>query len=321
MKKRFFSIILAGIMTTSCFEYVATPKHTIYAQNDAVPTINYGEGNGNAATVKWDVPINESSIFMKEDFEDVGLDYSIGLEDQVTQYKNGVYYDSYGNIRANDDPVKNSLKIIPNVGYNGSKGAIAQKTAPRGGWSYNWRSYLEQPNGYSDSSYYRFKKFVPLKADKPAIVRFRAKGEGKFQVRLIGDYSGNAYPSNDVTWAEDLSPEELIKRLESGIRIKINNPKEIVYTDLGITTAPCYTYDCNFYYCRGTFDKEGEQWYFTPRYWHGALGGSGRPNQSVAGSNRANVGTKTDNLLMYYTTYQMHVFRQSCRQITGSFTP
>lgn len=280
-------------MATSCIHWTGLSNTVVQAANYAVPTIYDAHDNGNGVTLKWDVPLNDSSVFFREDFENLGLDLPNGVMNGVSIGNSGYFLDSYGNQRANNDPVLNSVKIIDGVGYGGSKGAIATQTIPNNGWDYNWLNYIPSPNGSSEHSTYYVNSIAALKAGKPAIVRFKAKGSGSFIVSIGAGWSGNAYPYEPITWAETLSPEEFKQRLINGTKIRINNPSRIPSATCHITTAPCYTYNYNFFLSVGSLDEINGQWYFSPQVWYGAFAGDVKPGQPVAGSDRANIGTTT----------------------------
>lgn len=281
MKKRILAFTMAVAMTATCVHWFGQPVTTVQAANTAVPTINYAQASGNSAVVKWDTLINDSSVFFKEDFENLGLDWPNGVADGVGMSNNGYYWDLYGNPRGNNDPVKNSLKIINGVGYGGSKGAQAIKTEPNGGWSYSWFNYLTEPAVPSDWSDYIIAEYKPLKVGKPAIIRFKAKGIGSLNVGLISEWSGNAYPYEPITWAETLEADEFKQRLINGTKIKINNPTGYTNDRVHVATAPCYSYDYNFDLSVGSIEKIDNIWYFVPHEWYSPWYGTAKPHQIV----------------------------------------
>lgn len=292
MKRRnrlILSLVGSIIATTTMNPSIIVPE--IYAANIAVPTINQAAYKDDAVALQWDIPINDTSIFAREDFEQLGLDLPNNNEmTGVRWYGNMYAVDEYGHQRDNNDAVRNSLKIINGVGYGGTKGAKATKTAPNNGWSGNWYDYKSSPNGQSDSSYYYINDYKQLKVGKPAIVRLKAKGYGNLGVGICSNWSGNTYKSSDYTWAETLSPEELKARLMEKKKIKINNSKEQPYDRLHVTTAECKNYTYDFYLSVGSVEKIDNQWYFVPNEWHGAWYDCVKPGQICTGENRANTG-------------------------------
>ena len=299
-KKLVLSLTSALVVANTLFPTASAPM--IYASNIAVPTINFAEAAEGGVKLQWDTPINGSSIFFKEDFEGLSLDLPTGIKTGVSWYGNGHIYDEYGNTRPNDDRVRNSLKIIAGVGYEGTKGVKVTETIPNNGWCYEWYNYIPSPNGGSDISNYYINKYAALKVGKPAIVRLKAKGSGNVGVTLTADFSGNAYAMNSITWGETLSPTDFKQRLISGTKIKINNPTGYTNVRFHVATAECTTYNYNFYLSVGVIEQVGEQWYFVPYEWHGAWSDSVKPGQSVMGNSRANEGT-TEGKAIYVVNH------------------
>lgn len=268
--------------------------------NEAVPTINTATIENGNVFLNWDTPINEESIFFSDGYENISLDLSQNINIGAIMKYNGHYLDSYGNPHPSDSPIVNSLKVLDGYGYTG-KGVIAQDTANNNGWDYTYYDYLPKPNGVSYWSSFIHSEWKQLKVDKKAIVRVKAKGDGYVYADVRSGWTG-ASVKDTITWAENLTAEELVQRLSSFGKIKVNNPTNFTKSRYHLATALDSNYSYNFLLAVGEFIKEDNQWYFKSNEWYGAWVDDVKPEQTVTPNNQRTVEDIYVGKPLYYLT-------------------
>lgn len=262
--------------------------------NSYTPTITNGTYNANGSVyLQWDTPIPPEDIFLTDDLESYYLDNSTGLKtgtwEGMYPEGNGWLYNRDGTIRPPNDRVRNSLRLLPGLGVNNSKGFMWKDTLPNHGWRYTHHLEVDTIHPSEDTiinSSGALTDIVQLEIERPIIIRADAKGSGDFWGTFSLGWTGNSNEVFNVSWDETLSSEEYIRRLREGVPIRVNNGRGGPLAAIHNATALCTDYTYNFHISYGNILLlDDGYYYFVPTSFHEAWN-EAKPGQVVAGPNR-----------------------------------
>ena len=137
---------------------------------------------------------------------------------------------------------RRTLLVANGFGVNNSRGLNIHNTIGNGCdyWIHTVDGVALNPTDVSkiNSSSLGFTEWKTVKKDKKTIFKISAKGVGAANFDMTYEIDGNAYTdiTYDMTWAENLTPQQFLDKLTNRIPIKINNPSGATFGDFwGVT--------------------------------------------------------------------------------------